>query len=112
MVKPSLRCKITVLKCNLCMDLIENYLEEEYHARGPCEIFKEGQEFLFNDYDALAGVPEGFCPSAWADIRQDIYTVMVGGNSPGFKTQGTVVSGCTDWFRPVIFKIERIEEKS
>lgn len=28
---------------------------------------------------------------------------------PGIKQRGTVITGCTDWFRPVIFKVERIE---
>jgi uncharacterized repeat protein (TIGR04076 family) len=28
---------------------------------------------------------------------------------PGFRRRGTVITGCTDWFRPVIFKVERTE---
>jgi uncharacterized repeat protein (TIGR04076 family) len=28
---------------------------------------------------------------------------------PGMKQRGTLIVGCTDWFRPVIFKVERID---
>ena len=55
------------------------------------------------------GMPEGFCAWAWADIRKDILTVVIGGNMPGLRQPGTIITGCTDWFRPVIFKVERVE---
>lgn len=44
-----------------------------------------------------------------ADIRRDILTVAYGGDVSGMKQRGTVTTGCTDWFRPVIFKVERME---
>ena len=28
---------------------------------------------------------------------------------PGLKQRGTILSGCTDWLRPVIFKVERLD---
>jgi len=34
---------------------------------------------------------------------------FLSGNIIGMKQNGTVITGCTDWFRPVIFKVERIE---
>jgi uncharacterized repeat protein (TIGR04076 family) len=100
------KCKVTVLKRTIDRDLIHEYLEDEYQDIGPCECFTDGQEILIEDY---AVVPEGFCPSAWADIRKDILAVAMGANMPGIKQPGTIIAGCLDWFRPVIFKVERVE---
>jgi uncharacterized repeat protein (TIGR04076 family) len=103
------RCKITVLKRTIDRDLIDEYLEDGYEDVGPCEIFKDGQEFVIESDEEFSIVPEGFCAWAWADIRKDILTIATGGNMPGFRQPGTVIVGCTDWFRPVIFKVERVE---
>jgi uncharacterized repeat protein (TIGR04076 family) len=87
--------------------LIEEYMEEKYQDRGPCEFFQEDQEFVIDPWV----VPEEFCACcswAWADIRHDILTVATGANMPGIKSPGTLITGCRDWFRPVIFKVERI----
>ena len=101
------KCKITVLKRSLNNDLIEEYIEDIYKDMKPCEIFKDGQELIIDPN--LAKVPDGFCDWAWADIRKDIITVASGGNILGMKNKGTVVTGCSDWFRPVYFKVERME---
>jgi uncharacterized repeat protein (TIGR04076 family) len=101
------KCKITVLKRTVNEDLIEEYMEEKYQDRGPCEFFQEDQEFVIDPWV----VPEEFCACcswAWADIRHDILTVATGANMPGIKSPGTLITGCRDWFRPVIFKVERI----
>ena len=102
-------CKITVLKRTVNQDLAEEFLEEKYKNIGPCECFRDGQEFLLESETDLQQVPEKFCDWAWADIRKDILTVAFGGTMPGMKERGTIITGCTDWFRPVIFKIERAE---
>ena len=102
------KCKITVLKKTMHQDLIGEYLEDSYQGMGPCECFEEGEEFVI---DPLV-VPEEFmarCAWAWADIRKDIMTAVSGGDMPGIKQRGTFISGCTDWVRPVIFRIERME---
>jgi uncharacterized repeat protein (TIGR04076 family) len=101
------KCRITVLKRTINQDLIDEYLEDDYREIGRCEVFRDGQEMVIQDYSA---VPENFCASAWADIRKEILTVALGGNMPGIRQPGTVITGCTDWFRPVIFKVERIED--
>ena len=96
------KVKITVAKRISNQDLIAEY------GKGMeplCEAVKEGEEFISEDF----AMPAGFCPWAWADIRHDILTLMSGGNFYWVKQKGTAISGCTDWFRPVIFKIERIE---
>jgi uncharacterized repeat protein (TIGR04076 family) len=102
------KCKITVLKRTVNQDLIDEYLEDAYKNHGVCECFHDGQEFVIDP----STLPEEFsssCPWAWADIRQDIMSVASGGNMPGIKPKGTVITGCRDWFRPVYFKVERME---
>jgi uncharacterized repeat protein (TIGR04076 family) len=99
------KCKITVLKRTINQDLIDEYLDDESKGIGLCECFRDSQEILIEDYSA---VPEGFCASAWADIRKDILAVAMGANMPGIRQPGTIIVGCTDWFRPVIFKVERM----
>jgi uncharacterized repeat protein (TIGR04076 family) len=110
MSSETLKCKITVIKRTLNQDLIDEYLEDAYRNIGPCDRFQDSQEFIIQGETALAQPPKNFCAWAWADIRKDILTIAVGGDMPGLKQGGTVISGCTDWFRPVIFKIERLNE--
>jgi len=98
-------CNITVLKRTVNRDLIDEYVDDEYKNIGACERFSDGQEFVV---DAAAEPPDGFCAWAWADIRKDILTVAFGADVPGINRRGTVITGCTDWFRPVIFKVERL----
>jgi uncharacterized repeat protein (TIGR04076 family) len=100
------KCKITVLKRSVNTDLAEEFLVDADNFSA-CDQFSDGQEFVV---DVWYQLPEGFCPWAWADIRRDIKTIAVGGNPDWIKQPGTAIAGCTDWFRPVIFKIERIED--
>jgi uncharacterized repeat protein (TIGR04076 family) len=102
------KCKITVLKRTLNQDLAQAYLETEGKF-GVCEQFSDGQEFVL---EHPYRTPEGFCPWAWADIRGDIMMIMTGGDPPWIKQRGVAITGCTDWFRPVIFKVERIDNPS
>ncbi|MFX1514610.1 MAG: TIGR04076 family protein [Promethearchaeota archaeon] len=102
------KCKITVLKRTFNQDLVDEYLEDQYRPAGPCECFKDDQEFIIDP----ATNPEEFsacCAWAWADIRKDIMAIASGANIFGFKRRGTTITGCSDWFRPVYFKVERIE---
>jgi uncharacterized repeat protein (TIGR04076 family) len=84
-------------------------LVDVYHAEPErlkmCDAFTEGQTFLV---DHPFTMPEGFCPWAWADIRQHIIAIMAGANPHWIKQQGTAIAGCSDVFRPVIFRMERI----
>jgi uncharacterized repeat protein (TIGR04076 family) len=101
------KCRITVLKRTINQDLIDEHLDDSYQGIGLCECFEEGEEFEIDP----SVLPKEFferCAWAWADIREDILTVAYGGDMPGMKQSGTIVTGCTDWFRPVIFKVERL----
>ncbi len=76
---------------------------------GVCNLFREGQEFIVRDPFRL---PEGFCEWAWGDIRHHILMVSGGADMAWMKPRNTLIAGCTDWFRPVIFKIERIDDEA
>jgi uncharacterized repeat protein (TIGR04076 family) len=101
-------CKITVIKRSVNPDIISEYLKDKYQDVKPCDRFKEGQEFLISK-EKRYSPPEGFCEWAWADIRYDLLTLAYGGNIPHMKDENANIVGCTDWFRPVYFKIERLE---
>ena len=88
-------CKITVLKRTLNTDWSKEFRNIE---GAKCEVFTDGQEFII---ESPWSAPKGFCHWAWADIRTFIHLVQEG----KFET---FVSCCTDGFRPVFFKIERI----
>lgn len=104
------KCKITIIKRTINKDLIEEYLIEDYKDMKLCERFKDAQEFIIDPNSA--SVPENFCDWAWADIRQDIATVASGGKFFWLKNPKMTISCCSDWFRPVYFKIENIEPQS
>ena len=70
-----------------------------------CNHFKDGQEFVTD----MAKMPEGFCPGAFADIFRFISGLQSGANYPWMNEQGKVLVCCTDGFRPVVFRLERIE---
>jgi len=55
-------------------------------------------------------MPEGFCSWAWADIQRDVAVLALNGNFPWVKDEGIGISWCTDGFRPVVFKLKRMEE--
>ncbi len=108
----TVKCRITIIKRTINQDLVNDFLEEEYVSSFTiCDQFSDGQVFTIESLNDLAKPPKNFCPWAWADIRKDIVTVSIGGNMPGLKHPGTIISGCTDVFRPVYFKIERLEPK-
>ena len=102
-------CKITALKKLVNQDLIDEYVGEEYRDRRifPCQRFKEGQGFITESWGLS---PEGFCESAWASIMKYIGVVITGGDlHPWVNQEVTAIACCTDGYRPVVFKIEKIK---
>ena len=90
-----------MVKRTVHRDLLEDCAESVW---SPCERLVEGQEFVV---DEDANMPEGFCSWAWADIHKYVLTLCRGGDFVGTKP-GTTVVCCTDGFRPVHFKLERL----
>jgi len=101
------KCKITVLKKVANQDILDEYAVEDLKqkSRDGCDQLQVGQEFMVG-WDE---VPEGFCPWAWADIQRDVVSMLMGGNAHWMKQKGTMITCCTDGFRPVVFKVERVE---
>ena len=94
------KVKITVLRRPFHTDLAEEYTTCDW---GPCERLSEGQEFVSEGVN----MPAGFCSWAWADIQKYVMTLARGGNFVGVKP-GVYITCCTDGFRPLSFKLERI----
>jgi uncharacterized repeat protein (TIGR04076 family) len=100
--------KITVLKRSLYPDLAKAYSGSDIR---PCELVKEGQEFIA----PFGNMPDGFCGWAWTDISRMVLALRSGGSFDrgAFKDwmtrDNTAVACCTDGFRPVTFKLERLD---
>jgi len=106
------KAKITVLKKTVNQDVVDAYMGDEFRLREggiACSVFEEGDEFVL---DSWGVAPEGFCNWAWADLHKYILMIMGGGGyeRPWTIPQHAAIGCCTDGYRPVIFKIERIEE--
>ncbi|UCD45023.1 MAG: TIGR04076 family protein [Candidatus Bathyarchaeota archaeon] len=71
-----------------------------------CPNHHPGQEFVTDS----VGCPEGFCSWAYADIRRDINHILRDGDYGWIGRKGVAFSACTDGLRPVVFKLERIED--
>jgi len=95
------RVRITVLKKLFHKEYVDQYAAnpERWTA---CGMFEEGQEFV-TSLEAPWEMPQGFCGWAWADIQKLVYGMARGG-------QDVFVTCCTDGYRPVIFKLEKIKE--
>jgi uncharacterized repeat protein (TIGR04076 family) len=98
--------KITVLKKMYNRDLVDEY-SLPHANQTPCTRFEEGQEFVLNGI----GRPAGFCDWAWNDIHK-VYVALAHGGSfaPWMRDGNTNVVCCTDGLKPVVFKLERIED--
>ncbi len=103
------RCKLTVLKTTLQEELAEEY---GVPGLGPCPLMQEGQVF-YTDY----AKPEGFCDEAWKAIYQYVFALAHGAEGGWYyndwidpKHRGVAICSCNDGLRPVILKVERVEE--
>jgi len=76
------------------------------NASSKCELFSDGQEFVSD----MSSVSEGFCPHVFSDITQQILGLGQGGNFDWMNEHGKVLACCTDGFRPVVFRIERLDK--
>jgi len=104
------KVKITVIKKLNYKDLYgENppCALNESNFEPECSLLSVGQEFIISGADSY---PPGFCAWAFAQISRDIVHLFFGGDYSEFKDKGVVISCCTDGLRPVIFKLERIED--
>lgn len=104
------KLRVMVAKIAAHQDLIDELLNKDYFADGfgACDMFTEGQQFLFDEFPTKPG--DFPCEWAWAEILRDISMVWNGGRTPWMKKQGALLTCCSDGFRPVSFLIERLED--
>jgi uncharacterized repeat protein (TIGR04076 family) len=100
------KVKITVVKKVHNKDMFGDNPPVEFTNNPVCDKVEEGQEFISDG----GNCPEGFCAWAFSDIQRDITHLRLGGDYPWIKQKGAVLACCTDGVRPVVFKLERIED--
>ena len=100
--------KITVLKTLSSREVFGEEKTKELGLRpdNVCSRLKEGDIFIVKD----GKEPEGFCSWMMHDIYPEIMTLRMGGNFWWPKEEGTIIVCCSDGLRPVVAKLERIEE--
>ena len=127
------KVKVTVIDKKLYPELQQQYCADP--DSGSCPCYNIGDEFVFyrnderddfwhmglntltkttSDPDTVAGGPKmPHCSEAWDAISRYIYTGLQGGSimKEWMKEENTMIACCSDGTRPVIFKIERIDEK-
>ena len=100
------KCKITVLKTHFDEELAAEYGVKDI---GKCPFHTVGQEY-YADFSK----PDNFCDEAWKAIYQYAFALSHGSgvfyNGSWIEKPGVAICSCNDGIRPVIFKIERIEE--
>jgi uncharacterized repeat protein (TIGR04076 family) len=101
------KIKITVVKKLNGEEMFGSDPPVAFSAAPECDRVEVGQEFIS---DERGSCPPGFCGWAFADIQRDITHLRLGADFPWMKEAGKMLSSCTDGARPVIFKLERIEE--
>lgn len=100
------KVKITVVKKVSNEEMFGDNPPVDFNSTPECNRLELGQEFISED----GKCPEGFCSWAFADIQRDITHLRFGGDFPWIEERGTVLSCCTDGVRPVVFKLQRIED--
>jgi len=102
------KIKITVIKKFSSKDVLGyDFKFPNGFVMKDCPLVKEGQEFVVEDELAR---PEGFCRWAWVDIYKDVGILTMGGNFAEGELAGLKYSTCSDGLKPVVFKLERIED--
>lgn len=127
------KVKLTVIDKKLYPELQGQYCADTNARSCPC--YNVGDEFIFcrndkrddfwhmglntlvktdADPDTVAGGPKlPHCSELWDAISRYIYTGLQGGSimHGWMKEDNTMIACCSDGTRPVIFKIERIDEE-
>ncbi len=105
------KCKITVLKRECYKDLQEKYLADP--KSGPCPYFREGQVIMVDSDNFFRMLNGTFCAEAWDCISRYVYAALQGGSiMQGWTNDERVmITCCNDGTRPVVFKLERIDEE-
>ncbi len=107
--KPSRRkVKITIVKR---LDPSEIFKKIPVETVGPikaCDRWADGQDFIVGE-DGRIPTRE-FCNNAWDVLWGRVRALAFGADYPWFKEKGVDVVCCVDGLRPVIFKLERLDQ--
>ncbi len=99
-------CKITVLKTTVNDDLIREYGAP---GMGPCDAMTPGMTFI-TDFKK----PDAMCNEAWSAMSHYVFALYHGQanffNGTWVNNPDIAICSCNDGLRPVIFKIEAIEQ--
>lgn len=96
------KCKITILKTELYEDLCAEYMPN----CEVCPVMKKGDVFITGGPFGNS-MPEGFCDWAWTAIENIAWTLAGGGKVLG---QDYNIACCNDGIRPVVMKLEAVDE--
>ncbi len=102
-------CKLTILKTTVQEDLMKEYGVPTLTA---CTAMHEGQVFYTDKHRK----PDGFCDEAWKAIYQYVFALCHGvdvwytENWIDKKHKNVAICSCNDGLRPVIIKVEAIDE--
>lgn len=82
-------------------------------SAGPCRLFHDGQEFIVDQAGFDRMLHGGFCSEAWDCISRYVYAALQGGSiMRGWtNSENMMITCCNDGTRPVIFKLERVDEE-
>lgn len=87
-------------------DLADEY---DFAELAPCPFHTVGQVFK-----ADCGKLDGFCDEAWEAIHHYVFAMAHGAKTlfdgKWIAKEGVSINSCNDGIRPVVFKIERIED--
>lgn len=98
--------RITVVKKTVNTELVEELTDGcGDWTKGCCHDLEIGQYF-----ETTGHAPEGLPDWAWCDMQKYVMVLARGGNFLGCKP-GVFVTCCTDGFRPVFYKLERMEDE-
>ncbi|MBU7032510.1 MAG: TIGR04076 family protein [Theionarchaea archaeon] len=99
--------KITVLKRFHPSEVFEESPVTPSEPMEVCGLLREGDVFSSKG----GSIPVEFpCTSAWIALYPYVRVLSFGGNMPWIKEKGLSITCCPDGLRPVVFKLERIEE--
>ena len=98
--------KLTIVKGFTAEEVFDGEVPDHFPEtfKSPCPTHPVGQEFVMENLKC----PEGFCNWAYTDIQKDLVNLYLG--TDYYRDRNANWVTCTDGMRPVVFKIERIEE--
>lgn len=99
------KVKITVLERTYNKELAEKYGVENLPR---CPINQEGRVFIY-----AGGKPEGLCDEAWTCFEKYVFALSHEVKEfwgDWIPSADYTINSCNDGLRPVIFKLEKMDE--